>query len=265
VGPSDARGYSWGASVELYWDDWAIRAARITPPENPNTLPIDFRLDKHYGDELELEHDHKLFGRTGAVRLLAYQNRVVTGRFDEAIAAFKADPRKNAAACRTFDYGSTNATAPDLCWVRRPNAKVGIGINLEQHIINEEMGVFVRAMYSDGRSEVDAFNPADRSLSFGASAKGEAWDRPFDVTGIGYGLAWISQVHADYLRMGGVDGFVGDGNLRQAAETVFEAFYSVNLAKALWLTGDYQHIASPGFNADRGSVNIFGARAHAEF
>ena len=37
-------------------------------------------------------------------------------------------------------------------------------------------------------------------------------------------------------RLGGVDGFVGDGNLRQAAETVVEAFYSVNLAKALWLS-----------------------------
>jgi high affinity Mn2+ porin len=263
--PSDARGYSWGASFELYWDDWALRAARVTPPENPNSLPVDFRLDKHYGDEFELEHDHKVAGLSGAVRFLAYRNRVVTGRFDEAIAAFKNDATKNAAGCTTYNYSSTNATAPDLCWVRRPNVKVGVGINLEQHVVNEDMGVFLRAMYSDGRSEVDAFNPADRSLSFGAVAKGSAWNRPFDVAGVGYGLAWISEAHADYLAMGGVDGFVGDGALRQAPETVFEAFYSVNLVKALWLSGDYQHITSPGFNADRGPVNIFGARAHAEF
>jgi hypothetical protein len=263
--PADARGYAWGGAVELYWDDWAFRIARVTPPENPNSLPVDFRLDKHYGDEVEIEHDHKLFGMSGAVRLLAYQNRVVTGRFDEAIAAFKNDATKNAAACTTYNYGSTNATAPDLCWVRRPNAKVGLGINVEQHVVNEDMGVFARAMYSDGQSEVDAFNPADRSVSFGASAKGSAWGRHFDVAGIGYGLAWISQVHADYLALGGVDGFVGDGALRQAAETVFEVFYSVNVAKALWFSGDYQHITSPGFNADRGPVNVFGARAHAEF
>jgi high affinity Mn2+ porin len=56
--PSDARGYSWGGTGELYWDDWSLRIGRITPPQNPNQLPIDFRFWKYYGDELELEHDH---------------------------------------------------------------------------------------------------------------------------------------------------------------------------------------------------------------
>lgn len=263
--PSDARGYSWGGTAELYWDDWALRIGRITPPQNPNQLQVDFRIDKHYGDQLELEHDHVLFGKPGAVRLLAYRNRVVTGRFDEAIAAIKADPTKNAAACTDYNYGSGNVTAPDLCWVRRPNVKVGIGINLEQHVIADDIGVFLRGMYSDGRSEVDAFNPADRSLSFGVSGKGSVWRRPFDVAGVAYGVGWISSVHGEYLRMGGIDGFVGDGDLRQAPETVIEAFYSVNLLKALWFSADYQHITNPGFNADRGPVNVLGGRAHAEF
>ena len=263
--PSDARGYSWGGTAELFWDDWALRIGRITPPQNPNQLQVDFRIDKHYGDQVELEHDHTLGGKAGAVRLLAYRNRVVSGRFDEAIAAVKRDPSKNAAACTDYNYGSGNVTAPDFCWVRRPLSKVGIGLNLEQHVFTDDVGVFFRGMFSDGRSEVDAFNPADRSMNFGASAKGSLWHRPFDVTGIGYGMAWISRVHGDYLRMGGVDGFVGDGDLNQAPETVVEAFYSVNLLKAMWLTGDYQHITNPGFNADRGPVNIFGARVHAEF
>ena len=63
----------------------------------------------------------------------------------------------------------------------------------------------------------------------------------------------------------GVDGFVGDGYLRAAPESVFEAFYSFNLLKAIWLSADYQHIWNPGFNSDRGPVDIFGARVHAEF
>ena len=66
-------------------------------------------------------------------------------------------------------------------------------------------------MYSDGQTEVDAYNPADRSVSFGAVAKGTAWHRPFDVTGVGFGMSWISDAHARYLAMGGVDGFIGDG------------------------------------------------------
>ena len=262
--PSDARGYSWGATAELYWDDWALRAGRITPPQDPNQLPTDFQLDKHYGDQVEIEHDHVIAGQAGAVRLLAYRNQVVTGRFDDAIGAIQADPSKNAAACTTFNYGSGNVTAPDLCWVRRPNVKVGIGINLEQHVTGD-IGVFLRAMYSDGQSEVDAFNPADRSLSFGVVAKGAEWHRPFDVTGLGFATSWISQQHAQYLAMGGVDGFIGDGHLRQAPEGVVDGFYSVNLLKAIWLTADYQFLWNPGFNADRGPVHILGGRVHAEF
>jgi high affinity Mn2+ porin len=82
---------------------------------------------------------------------------------------------------------------------------------------------------------------------------------------VGVGLGWISQTHADYLRMGGVDGFIGDGNIRPATESVIEAFYSVNIVSWLWLSADYQHITNPAFNADRGPVDIFGARIHAEF
>jgi carbohydrate-selective porin OprB len=153
--------------------------------------------------------------------------------------------------------------APDLCWVRKPNVKVGAGINLEQHVTGE-IGVFFRGMYSDGQSEVDAFNSADRSLSFGSVAKGSAWHRPFDVTGVGFAMSWISQVHAQYLAMGGIDNFIGDGHLHQAGEGVVDVFYSLNLFKAIWLSADYQYLWNPGFNADRGPVNIFGARIHGE-
>ena len=261
---SDARGYSWGGVAELYWDDWALRLGRITPPKDPNQLPIDFRIWEYYGDQLELEHDHKILGQAGVVRLLGYRNHVDTGRFADAIAAFEQDPSKNAGDCTSFNYQSGNFGAPDLCWVRKPNVKLGIGISVEQYVTSD-VGVFSRAMYSDGQTEVDAFNSADRSVSVGAVAKGSTWHRRFDVTGFGFGMSWISSVHAQYLAMGGVDGFVGDGHLKQAGEGVIELFYSVNLLKAIWLTADYQHLWNPGFNADRGPVEIFGARVHAEF
>ncbi len=263
---ADARGYSFGASAELYYDDWAVRLGRMAPPRNPNTLQLDYHLNDRYSDALEIEHDHEILGQKGAVRLLGYRNYEVTGRFDDAIAKFESDPaRFNAAACGSnYNYGSQNATAPDLCWVRRPNAKLGIGVNIEQYA-TEDIGAFVRAMYSDGQSEVDAFNSADRSLAFGAIAHGGLWHRHFDLAGAGFGASWISKQHAEYLALGGVDGFVGDGHLKQAAESVVDVFYSFNLLKAIWLSADYQHLWNPGFNADRGPVDIFSGRVHAEF
>jgi hypothetical protein len=261
---SDARGYSWGGVAELYYDEWAVRVGRATPPLHPNQLAVSLRLDRSYGDALEIEHRHELLGRAGAIRVLGFRNRAVMGRFDDAIAAYRADPARNAAACTAFDYGSHDATAPDLCWVRRPNVKVGIGLNVEQHV-TEDAGAFFRAMYADGRSEVDAYTSADRSLSLGALARGSAWTRPRDVTGIAAGVAWISAIHAEYLRMGGVDGFIGDGTIRQAPEANLEVFYSVNLLPAWWLTLDYQHLWNPAFNSDRGPVDVFGLRVHAQY
>jgi hypothetical protein len=263
--PSDARGYSWGGTAELFWDDWSVRYGRITPPQDPNELQIDFRFWQFYGDQVEIEHDHTLLGQAGAVRLLGYHDRVDTGSFAEAIAAYDANHADNAANCGSlYHYPSMNGAAPDLCYVRHPNDKYGIGLSIEQHVTSD-VGLFARAMYSDGRTEVDAYNPADRSVSIGTVARGGAWSRPFDVAGAGVGASWISDEHAQYLGMGGVDGFVGDGKINAAPEGVAEAFYSFNLFKALWLSADYQLLVNPGFNADRGPVHIFGGRVHAEF
>lgn len=261
---SDARGYSYGGVAELDWDDWAVRVGRITPPKDPNQLPVDFRLFKYYGDQIELEHDHQLHGRDGVVRLLAYRNHEDMGRFSDAIAAFEANPAENATTCPGFNYGSDNANAPDLCWVRKPNVKHGIGMFAQQYITHD-IGIFGRAMYSDGQTEVDAYTSDDRSAAVGLLGKGSAWSRPSDVVGIGANVGWISNAHARYLAMGGIDGFVGDGAITAGSERSLDMFYSISLHKLLWLTGDYQHIVNPGFNEARGPVNVFGLRVHGEF
>ncbi len=261
---SDARGYSYGGVAEFYWDNWALRYGRITPPKNPNQLPVDFRLLKYYGDQIELEHDSKLHGQDGSVRVLAYRNHENIGRFADAISAFEANPGHNATTCTGFNYGSNNATAPDLCWARKPNNKVGIGGFAEQYIA-KGIGVFGRAMYADGKTEVDAYTSSDRSATAGVLAKGALWSRPRDVAGVGYNASWISDVHAQYLGMGGVDGFVGDGRINARAEEALDLFYSVNLHRTFWLAGDYQNIANPGFNKDRGPVNIISFKLHGEF
>lgn len=260
---ADARGYTWGAAIEGYWDDFAVRFAHTTVPVDPNGLDIDLRFWEYFGDQVEIEHDHRIFGQPGAVRVVGYRNQERMGLFRDAVAAYDADPKKNAAACAGYHYDSTNAGAPDLCWVRKTNAKMGIGLNVEQ-ALGEDVGVFARGMYSDGRSEVYAYMSSDASLSFGALVKGTWWRRPSDSAGAGVGVSFISDDHAEYLRRGGVDGFIGDGDLNHAAESVLELFYSVRVLPPMWFTVDYQHITNPAYNADRGPVDLFGGRLHVE-
>src|SRR5215475_13903375 len=95
--------------------------------------------------------------------------------------------------------------------------------------------------------------------------RGSSWNRPADVAGTGVNLGWISEEHAQYLRKGGIDGFIGDGFIHAGIEVAYDLFYSVNFAKGLWFTGDYQHIANPAFNTDRGPLNVFAIRIHGEF
>ncbi|MFA6051964.1 MAG: carbohydrate porin [Methylobacter sp.] len=261
---ADARGYTSGLAGEFYFDDWAFRFARIAGPKDPNDLPKEFNILKFYGDQAELEHKHVIKGQPGAVKILAYRNRERLGRFSDAIAAFQADPNKNATTCTTFNYESDNASAPDLCWARKPNIKMGIGINMEQGI-TQDIGVFFRGMYSDGKTEVYSYVPADRSISFGAAMKGLRWGREKDTLGLGYAQSWISTQHATYLNMGGIDGFIGDGRLNYKPEQVMDIYYQWHAMSSTWFTLDYQHLANPAYNADRGPVDIYNARIHFEF
>ncbi len=270
---ADARGYASGGIAELDYDDRALRIGRSTPPKEPNQLPLDFRLGKFYGDQIEVEHDHRISGHDGAVRVLGYRNVENMARFADAIAAVEANPADNAAnataglspgPCKSFNYGSLNASAPDLCYARKTNVKVGAGISIEQQI-RDDLGVFLRGMYSDGQTEVYSYTSTDRSISFGAIGHGTTWQRPRDTIGVGWSQGWISKVHAQYLGMGGVDGFIGDGKINQASEQVVEIFYSLAMGSSSWFSLDYQHIWNPAYNADNGPVDIFGARAHVEF
>ncbi len=264
---ADTRGYTYAAIAELYWDDWTLRFGRAAPPTQPNGSELDLHFWRYYGDQIELEHHHVVAGQPGAVRVLAFRNHEYMGRFEDATLAFEADPTKSAAGCDPaglFHYGSTNPNAPDLCWARKPNDKLGIGVNAEQ-AITSDLGLFLRAMISDGDTEVYSFTPTDRSVSLGMLAGGKPWCRPNDYAGLGFGAGGISDAHATYLKLGGVDGFIGDGKLNPGTETVTEAFYGANLSSSIWLSADYQFIVHPAFNVDRGPVHIFNARFHAEF
>ncbi len=261
---ADARGYTWGAVAEYYHDDWTIRFAHLAAPKDPNQLPIDWRIFKYYGQQVELEHRHVLYRQPGAIRLLVYRNHENMARWDDALAVFRADATKNASTCQSFNYDSANASAPDLCWVRKANVKMGIGLNIEQQI-SDDIGLFFRGMYADGKTEVYSYTSTDSSISLGGLIKGTRWNRQQDLFGIGYAQNWISTAHAAYLDAGGVDGFIGDGKLNHKSEKVLDIFYSLNLIGAVWLTADYQHIVNPAFNGDRGSVNVYGIKTHIEF
>ena len=216
-------------------------------PQESNGLKLDRHFTDHYGDVVELEKPFSVGGRKGSLRLLAFQNRMISGAFRDAL-----------------DLAAQNGSPPDVAAVRREQTKRGIAAGA-QFEVTSAVGAYMRGGWNDGRTETFAFTEIDRSLAAGVLVKGGAWQRAEDSIGIAGYLNGISQAHRDYLAAGGQGFFLGDGRLNYAQERILELFYSLRVVRGTWLTADYQHIANPGYNRDRGPAQVWNLRVHFEF
>ena len=155
---------------------------------------------------------------------------------------------------------------PEVTQTRKyGRTKSGFVINAEQEL-NNNVGVFGRISWNDGQNETWAFTEIDHSVNVGMQFKGDLWKRPTDILGAALLINGISQAHKDYLAAGGYGFIIGDGQLANyGQESIFELYYSAKLFGNFWLSPDYQFIANPAYNQDRGPVNVVGIRGHFEF
>jgi len=100
----------------------------------------------------------------------------------------------------------------------------------------------------------------------GVSISGKNWGRPDDTIGVAGVINGLAAAHEGYLAEGGMGVLIGDGALTNyGLEQIVEAYYSYALTASTKVTFDYQFIANPGYNADRGPVNVFAGRFHTTF
>lgn len=244
---ADARGYTWGAALEYYHDDWAIRAGRFLQPRESNGLQLDYRPMGHYGDQVELEHAHQYGGAPGKIRLLAFRNYARMGNFRDAL-----------------DFAVINGGTPDVANVRKDQAKYGFGINADQQL-NSDFGLLVRASWNDGATETYAFTEIERSATVGVKVIGSKWGRTGDSLFLGVIQNRLSAAHRDYVAAGGLGFFIGDGQINYRPEKIIEAMYVAKVTRATSAALGLQRIANPAYNADRGPVTVLGARLHLEY
>lgn len=250
---ADARGYTTGAMVEYRAPGWALKLGRAAQPKESNGLALDNALDRHYGDQLELETQlpWSLAEQPMRARFLLFRNRVEAGSFADALAL---------------------GGVPDVALVRKDQTKTGWGVTLELPL-TEDSGLFVRASRNSGDLETYAFAEIDSQAALGAQFAGSPWGRGQDRWGIALAVNGLSDAHQAYLAAGGVGFFLGDGRLNYDTEKVVEAYYRfvlpacdtrVGAVKSALGVG-VQWIANPGYNRDRGPVGTWGVRWHAEF
>jgi high affinity Mn2+ porin len=240
---ADARGYTNGAAAEWENGAWAVRTGAFQVARDLNSLALDPRPLRGWQVAAQIDRFYELGGRPGAVRLLGGLSRTNGATFGDLL------------------RGGLDYTRPG---VRRYTTKQMLALNLEQEIA-EELGVFARLSWNDGRSLNWMFTEMDWAVSAGMAMQGGRWGRPADTVGLAVNVGGISGARKRFLEAGGVGFIVGDGRLNYAPEYAMEAYYDVRVAPGLNAALDYQLIVNPAYNADRGPVSIFGFRLRAAF
>ena len=250
--PANTRGYTWSLAVEYIKPTYAIRAAASLMPIAANGNVLDWNISKANALTIEFEHKFKLLQRAGTVRLLAFRNVTKAPTYASATQLLLAN---------------TYPTDPPyiLTGTTYGGVKYGVGLNAEQPL-GDIGGVFGRASWNNGQTATWAFTEIDRSFTLGVYIGGTRWQRKNDVVGIAAAKNGISAEHAAFLNAGGSGFMLGDGSLpNYKSENSLEIFYKARLAHTLYLTADYQLVDHPGYNGDRGPVNLFALRTHVEF
>jgi len=242
--PANTRGYTPGLVIEYVTRQNELRYGFSLVPVIANGMTMNWNIGKASSQTVEYTHKYALNGYRGTLRLLSFFTSANMGNYDQSLALNPIAPNILA----TGKYG---------------HIKYGLELNLEQ-LLTRDLGGFVRAGWNDGQNESWAFTEIDRSVSLGLSISGNRWHRQNDNFGLAAVISGLSAPHRNYLKAGGRGFELGDGNLNYALEHLAELYYSWQIVKWLSLSGACQVILNPGYNKDRGPVNVFSLRLHAK-
>lgn len=249
---ADQKGYTWGAVIELNEKAWAVRAGYFLVPDAPNQNNFDTRIGQRGQSIVEFEDRYTILGSQGKLRLTGWETECYCGSF----AATLTNP--------VFSNPTLDPNAPDIAATRKTRAEFGFIANVQQ-TLTADLGLFSRLSWQSGQTEILAWTDIDESASFGGILKGTSWGRPADAIGLAGAVNGLSSNYRKFLEAGGLGVNVGDGALSYRPEAIIEAYYSIGLTSWASLTFDYQFIANPGYNFDRGPADIGAVRLHVAF
>jgi len=248
---ADTRGYTFGALLEYYDRNWALRFAEGLMPKVANGIHLDADVNRAHSENVELELRGRVIGkRPGIVRALSYVNHANMGDYADAVNSWLANPVTPAPEITAHPLQTT--------------IKYGFGLNFEQPV-TDWLGVFGRWGWNEGQHETFAFTEVDQTWQIGVGGNGGRWGRRNDHVGLAFASNGISRDHAQYLAHGG-DGFIlGDGKLNYGRENILESYYTLHAWRGIFPAVGLQYMVNPGYNRDRGPVIVPTLRLHVDF
>jgi carbohydrate-selective porin OprB len=257
---ADTRGYTYAAVLEYDDGPFTARYGMALMPTVANGIDLQSSLRKARGDNYEIDYARTPLAkfldpkRQGAVRLLGYVNQANMGDYREA----------NIKALEERANGNPTATPVITDHPFGTTVKYGVGLNFEQEL-PADLRVFGRFGWNEGEHESYAYTEVDQTFELGGDLAGNRWSRPNDKLGLAVVSNAIKRDHQEYLALGGLGFLLGDGRLNYSREDILETYYTAHNWRGLFSSLDFQYIAHPGYNRDRGPVAVFSVRTHVDF
>ncbi len=246
---ADTRGYTVGAMADFEDRNWGLRFAEGLMPRVANGIDLVWKPWQARGENLEYELRHGFIPKkAGVVRLLAYANSANMGVYREQI-------------IEAAEAGTTPSIT-DHPW--HITHKYGFGVNVEQ-TLTHNLTAFGRFGWDNGKTESFAYTEDDLTLATGVGANGAWWRRKQDRAGVAFVTNGIKKDHQNYLAAGGEGFLLGDGGLNYGRENIVETYYTAHVWRGIYVAPGFQHINNPGYNRDRGPVDVPTFRLHVEF
>ena len=246
---ADTRGYTYGLVFEYYARSWAARFGEMLMPTVANGIQLDWNLARARGENFEVEyHTDWIPKRPTIVRALGFVNHANMGSYRDAI----------------HGYLTGKDAVPDVTLYRKQGrVKYGFGFNVEQQL-SPLWRAYGRLGWNEGANESFAYTEIDRTAQIGSDFRGNPWRRSGDKLGAAFVTNGISGDHRQYLALGGLGFILGDGALNYGLEKILETYYTAHIWRGISAAVDYQHVTNPGYNRDRGPVNVVSFRVHVE-
>jgi high affinity Mn2+ porin len=252
---ADTRGYTYAVVTQYTDKNWSARYAMGLMPTVANGIDLDWNLRRASGQNWEFELRERLLGRLvapdrkGVVRVLSFVNHADMGLYRDANNAYLSGQDKTPSISAHAKVGAV---------------KYGFALNAEQELTSD-LRVFTRIGWNEGQHESFAYTEVDQTVAFGGDYAGRGWSRPNDKIGLTFVSNAIKKDHQTYLKLGGLGFLLGDGNLNYGRENILEGYYNVHVWRGIYYALDGQFIAHPGYNMDRGPVQVWSVRMHVDF
>ncbi len=265
---ADTRGYTY-AAVAGYEDKvWSARGVIALMPTVANGINLDWALRRARGENFEAEYRKVSVARllakvtgnnakadsAGTLRVLSFINYADMGLYRV----------QNNAALAQRAAGDLAAVPVITAHAPATTVKYGFIVNTDQQVTSD-IRAYGRFGWNEGQHESFAYTEVDQTVAFGADMAGNRWNRANDRFGVAGISNAIKRDHQEYLALGGRGFLLGDGRLHYAREDILEAYYTAHNWRGLFTAFDVQLIDHPGYNQDRGPVEVFSVRTHVDF